>query len=727
MLNFRFRSLAVCLACAWIGVVAIADEPPETQSKEQFQSKEQVRSAAETIAQATETQSADRLWTEQGWPLLQKFCLDCHNSDDQEADLDLSPLGDPGGSKAIDGSLKRVLEMVRFGAMPPEDVEQPTEAERKLMVSALDHKLYAASCEGPTRPGTVTARRLNRAEYNHSVRDLFGIDIEPASDFPSDEVGAGFDNNSDVLSLSPILMEKYIEAGEKIAEQLILDPSSWPKIEKIVTAEDLFVSGDAKLDTANGWFFAPGTFAWAEFDVPTSGSYRLSIRGGTAGQDDSPMSVAIYDQNGELRELSRLKYFGGGRKSSRSIKRIELNKGKQRLYFMPVTPAQQAGLIIGQSVSETFASVDDQVVADATARRQEEHERYKEIDAESYPFLIRQIDLRGPHQYLPNAFPETHNRVVVSEAEQVNNRWREVPESAARCLRPLLRKAFRGPVSDEEVKAYVNLVSAAVKRGDSYYQGLRVAVTGILVSPRFLFRIETPPEDFEPESDGSVRLTEHQLATRLSYFLWSSTPDEPLLDDADEGKLNGENIDFHIRRMLQDSRSDALATQFAAQWLGLRNLDQHEVDSDQYASFTRTLRESMKRETELLFMHMVRENRPIAELLTSDFTFVNNELATHYGIQGVPSEEFKQVSLVDLPRRGVLSHASVLTLTSNPQRTSPVKRGKWILENIFGTLLPTHLPGCLNLRKRRPPRRTRVFVNNWKCTAPVQLVPLAIE
>jgi mono/diheme cytochrome c family protein len=701
VLDIRFRFIAMMVASALAGSTAVADETAQGSTDRQSRDDQQ---------QKAEKQSPDDRWAAQGWPLVQNVCHDCHNADDREAELDLSQLGDPDAFQAIDGSLKRILEIVRFGAMPPEDADQPSDEERKSLVDALDHKLYAASCDLTVRPGRVTARRLNRAEYNHSVRDLFGIDFQPANDFPSDEVGAGFDNNSDVLSLSPILMEKYIEAAEKITEELITDPSAWPKLEQIVAAEQLFVSGDAKLDTANGWFVAPGTFVWTEFEVPTSGTYRLSFRGGASSKDKAPLTVAVYDDTGLLRAFHRMQYFGGGRSASRSLRRIELSKGKQRLYFVPILkPEQESKLEIGESVSEQIANIDDQIIADAKAKRDQEHQRHKEIDAEAYPFLIRQIDLRGPHEYSPAAFSDAYNRVVISEAKQRNNQWRDVSKAASECLRPVMRRAFRGQVSDEEVRAYVDLVTDVVDRGDSYYRGLRVAITGVLVSPRFLFRIETPPEDFEPEPDGSVRLTDHQLATRLSYFLWASTPDEALLDDADDSKLKGAVIDNHVRRMLQDPRADALATQFAAQWLGLRNLERHEADNDRFAAFTPTLRAAMKRETELLFLHLVRENKPIADLLTCDFTFVNDELASHYGIDGVQQKDFKRVSLVDLPRRGVLSHASVLTLTSNPQRTSPVKRGKWILENIIGTPPPDPPAGVPDLEETKTAKADASF------------------
>lgn len=688
MFNFEVRFFAIFLLVALIGFHSSADQP--------------------TPGDANGDRAVNDAWLDQGWPLVQTYCIDCHNSDNQEAELDLETLGNRSTLDANSGSMKRILEMVRFGAMPPEDGDQPSDGERRKLVDALDQKLYAASCDSRPRPGKVSARRLNRAEYNHSIRDLFGIDIQPGKDFPSDEVGAGFDNNGDVLSLSPVLMEKYLEAAEGIATQVIQDPTDWPKMSQDFDAKKMLVSGDAKMDSTGGWFLAKDSFAWVDVEVPASGRYMLMIRGGKAVNEKEKMKVAVYDEQGISLGTHRFNYFGGGGNSRRSEKRLELSKGKHRLFFEPLkTPSEDQKM--GETVSEAFASLDETVVADAVERQQGEHEKHDEIDPNDYPFLIRQVAIRGPTDYLPAAFSDVHNRVVVSRAKSVRNRWQGVRVSAKACLEPLMRRAFRSEVSDEDVEPYVDLVAAATDRGESYCRGLQLAVTGVLVSPRFLFRVETPPQDWPTEEDRSAAVTQYQLATRLSYFLWASTPDDELLDDAADGKLTGDAIAKHVRRMLADPKADALATQFAAQWLGLRNLEQHEADNEKFAAFTPSLRTAMKRETELLFMHMVRNNRPITEILTSDFSFVNKELAQFYGVDVVDQDQFERVSLTDLPRRGVLSHASVLTLTSNPQRTSPVKRGKWILENIFGTPPPDPPAGTPNLEETKTAKADASF------------------
>lgn len=672
VLSFEVRIIASVLFAALIGPGGFADQSVDDGNHQYH--------------------AADEAWLKQGWPLVQTFCVDCHNADNQEAELDLSTLGDLSTFGQNAGSMKRILEMVRFGAMPPEDADQLSDLERKGLVAALDNKLYQSSCDERPRPGKVSARRLNRAEYNHTIRDLFGIDIQPANDFPSDEVGAGFDNNGDVLSMSPALMEKYFDAAEAVAAAVIQDPTTWPKIRNVIPAEKSFLSGDTVVDSDGGVFMAKDSFGWVDVEVPSSGRYGLVIRGGKSVDGEGRSRIAVYDESGLLLGDFRFRYFGGGNQSKRTERQIKLTKGKHRLYF----ELEQTGrddLSVGETISPKFATLDDQIIGAAVDRQKQEQQRLEEIDAANYPFMFRNIELQGPSEHLPDAFSDAHNRVVVASAQKFGDKWRSVPESAAESLRPLLRRAFRTEVTDDDVKPYVDLVVAATDRGENYYQGLRLAVTGILVSPRFLFRIETAPKDWSIEEDNSAALTQHQLATRLSYFLWASTPDAELLDAAAADQLKDAAIEHQVRRMIQDPKADALATQFAAQWLGLRNLEEHEADINQFANFTPSLRHAMKRETELLFMYMVRNNRPITEILTSDFTFANNELASFYGIEGVNQEQFVRVSLTDLPRRGVLSHASVLTLTSNPQRTSPVKRGKWILENVFGTPPPDPPPG----------------------------------
>ena len=646
-------------------------------------------------AEDTRSKSGDS-WSETGWPLVQQYCIDCHNEDTQEGELDLSNYRTLGQLEESGGSMQRVLEMVRFGAMPPDDVERPSEPERKRLVAALDRAMFAVSCDLRPRPGKVTARRLNRAEYNHTVRDLFGMDLRPADAFPSDEVGAGFDNNGDVLSLSPMQVEKYLAAAEQVADAVLIDPESLPKINEDRPSDQLLVSGDAQTGRFNGRFLHVDAFAWADFEVPVSGEYRVRVRGGASDRGEKG-TIAVFDGEGLLRGKAELKYYGGSGSSQRSEFKLKLDAGPVRLIVEPIEGDRK--LEVGKTRSEKFARLDPKLIEEAAKRQKQPLKPNRRIDESKFPFMIRTISVEGPRKHPDDAFPPSQHRILRRYARFDGNKWHEVEKSATESLRPLMRRAFRGPVSDEEVKPYAALVTAATERGESYYRGMQIAISAVLVSPRFLFRVETPPEDATPEADGSMRLTQHQLATRLSHFLWSSTPDERLLEDADKGRLKGKAIEQHVRRMIEDPKSEALGSQLAAQWFGLRNLDSHEADTDQFDAFTPSLREAMSQETELLFMHMVRGNRPVAELLTADFSFLNQELAAHYGLDVDGGKQFQRVSLKQTPRRGILSHASFLTLSSNPARTSPVKRGKWILENILGTPPPEPPAGVPELEE----------------------------
>ncbi len=638
-------------------------------------------------------------WQDDGWPLMKEFCLDCHNSDVQEAELDLSGFESLSAIEGGDGAMRRVLEMVRFGAMPPEDADSPSDVERRALVDSLDRTLFEVSCDLRPRPGKVTARRLNRSEYNHSIRDLFGIDLRPADVFPSDEVGAGFDNNGDVLSLSPMLVEKYMAAAEQVASRVLVDPATLPRIDDTRPGDQLYIVGQVKTGSFYGRFLARDTFVWADFDVPVRGEYRLRVDGGSSRKNSEPTLVAVFDGKGMLLGTGELGYYGGSGGSENFELRLTLEKGDHRFFIEPIETARD--LVPGKTHWETLASLDPGVIEQAGREQQQVLKPDRDFDESDFPFMIRRVRLEGPTTPPEGSLPASQRQLLRKVAHQQRDRWVGVAEAATECLQPLMRRAFREPVSKEQVKPYAQLVVAATERGDSYYEGLQVAISAVLISPRFLFRIETPADGYQHQPGQDVPLTQHQLATRLSYFLWSSLPDEQLLSDADRGRLDEKRLADHVRRMIADDKANTLASEFAAQWLGLRNLGQHEVDGDRFEGFDDDLKQAMSRETELVFMHLVRENRPIAELLTADYSYLNERLAKHYGIDGVQGDHFRRVSLNETPRRGILSHASVLTLTSNPARTSPVKRGKWVLENVLGTPPPDPPAGVPELEQTK--------------------------
>ena len=660
---------------------------------------------AQPPQRSEDVSKASENWVSNGWPLIQRFCLDCHDQDNKEGELDLSSYDSFERLESHGGAVQRLLEMVQFGAMPPEDANQPTSHERKTLVDAIDRTLFAASCDLRERPGKVTARRLNKTEYNNSIRDLFGMALRPADAFPSDEVGAGFDNNGDILSLSPMLMEKYLAAAEKVASQVLIDPDSLPKLDMERGGDQLRLHGESKVGRFSGRFLADQAFAWADFDIPVDGEYRIRVDGGNAMTDSEPTVVAIYDGTGLLRGHGSLKYYGGSGGAQSFSFRSDFKRGPLRLFMLPHDGDDK--LVDGRTVSNRLKDLDPSVIEAGEERAMQPLKLEDRFDRLVYPFMLRRISISGPSQQPKNAYPPSQDLIVRRAASKKDGSWQEVKVAAIECLRPLLRRAFRQSVTEKEVEPYANLVVVATDRGESYYRGLQFAITAMLMSPRFLFRVETPPADWIRNGDEAVALTPTQIATRLSYFLWSSSPDDQLLRDAEAGKLSHQKLEQHVRRMIADERAASLGSEFAAQWLGLRNLVSHEADTDQFETFSHSLKNSMVMETQLLFMHLLRENRPVSELLLSEYSFINAELASHYGIEGIDWEGeqkgvgdgFQRVSLAGTPRRGILTHASVLTLTSNPGRTSPVKRGKWILENVLGTPPPEPPPGVPELNE----------------------------
>jgi hypothetical protein len=460
-------------------------------------------------------------------PLLTKYCVSCHGGEKPRGRLALDKFKEEADILKNRPVWEKVSKAVKSSEMPPRFGRRPkpTAEERQLIGSWLDATLGAVDCGLKRDPGRVTIRRLNRTEYNNTIRDLVGVPFQPADDFPADDVGYGFDNIGDVLTLPPLLMEKYLAAAEKITDEAFNSPELKKKL-----------------------------------------------------IGDPPPSHA--------------------------------KPGKK--------------MAAARDVLGRFA-----------------------------------------------------------------------------------RRAFRRSVTKEEVDRFAGLVELADKNGDSYEKGIELALQAILVSPHFLFRIELDKEPGNPDAVHAVN--DFEMATRLSYFLWSSMPDDELLTLAEKGTLRKDgNLKKQIERMLKDSKARALVENFAGQWLQLRNLRTAAPDPETYPAFDDSLRSAMVKETELFFEAVVKEDRSILDFLDADFTFVNERLAKHYGIAGVKGDEFRRVSFTPSSpgqggegrvRGGVLTQASILTLTSNPTRTSPVKRGKWILENILGTPPPPPPPDVPELKE----------------------------
>jgi mono/diheme cytochrome c family protein len=605
-------------------------------------------------AQGSKPPSGSSSFSLQVQPIVSKYCAGCHGPEKPKGGLNLTSYTSETSALKDLKAWSKVLDAVRDGSMPPDDRPQPSEAEAGRMVQYLEGLVSKASCKVAQDPGRVTLRRLNREEYNNTIRDLVGVDFRPADDFPSDDVGYGFDNIGDVLTLPPLLMEKYLAAAEKVADLAILAADQPKGPTRRFPAPSIARGGNGNIHGESGfWLLASNGEVGVDHAFTKSGNYILRAR-------------AFGQQAGS--ELPNLAFLIDG-KPARSFE--VKNEEDSPVVF-------ESKIKIKMPVSRFAAAFTN----DAW------YPDFPDPKKRDRNLAIDWIEVVGPMYSLPNDLPESHKRIIFRRPTASNRR-----EVAREVLQKFATRAFRRPVTPNELDRLVGLVDLALKNGDKFERGIQVAMQAILVSPHFLFRVEL---DTRP---GAPRLlNDLELASRLSYFLWSSMPDDELLDLATRGQLRaGKNLDLQVARMLKDSKSKEFVENFAGQWLQTRNLKLASPDRGRFNQFDEPLRRAMAREVELFFAAVVHDDRPIADFLHADYTFLNERLAKHYGIAGVAGDKFRRVHLTDAARGGVVTMASTLTVTSNPTRTSPVKRGKWILEEILGTPPPPPPPNVADL------------------------------
>lgn len=558
-------------------------------------------------------------------PFVARHCGSCHNQKLKTANLSLDQYRDAASAGQAPHVWQDVLDKLSSGKMPPPGLPKPRPAEVHAVSQWIESLLARTGAARRPDPGRVTARRLNRFEYNNSIRDLLEIDFHPADDFPADDSGYGFDNIGDVLSLSPVLMEKYLAAAEKIARLAIAaDPPMKPTIVRY-KAE--------KLDQVGQRLRVRHTF-------PVEAEYELRVGlGGRRPDALQTLRLALWLDD-------------------RPVKRFDVHLAPDRPRAFEARVPVRAG--------------DHQV-------------RAAILEEESKPsILVDAIEVRGPFQTGAAAVPESHRRVFVCGHPGGEHQ----PVCARAIVANLARRAWRRPVTGSEVDKLAGFVALARAEGEPFEKAVRVALQAILVSPHFLFRIER-----DPKPGTAHPISDLELASRLSYFLWSSLPDEELLRRAENRTLSQPAVlDTQVRRMLADPKSGRLAENFGGQWLQLRNLDSVKPDPERFPQFNDDLREAMRRETGMFFEAVMREDRSILDFLDANYTFLNERLARHYGIPGVQGEEFRRVDLDGEQRSGVLTHASVLTVTSYANRTSPVLRGKFLLENFLNAPPPPPPP-----------------------------------
>ncbi|MCB8932560.1 MAG: DUF1592 domain-containing protein [Fimbriimonadaceae bacterium] len=583
-------------------------------------------------------------------PMIAKYCFPCHAGSTPAGGANLAAAKSEEDLRANPGVWARAAENLRSGRMPPVGAAQPDSKQREAAADAIEAVL--TDCLRPD-PGRVTIRRLNRAEYDNTIRDLVGLDLGLAGDFPSDDVGEGFDNIGDVLSLSPLLMEKYLAAAETIAQKAIVVPENRSTV---FEGDDLrFDAGVNPLPSGERVMFTNAE-VYGVREFPKGGAYRIRVRayGQQAGPDPARMAILL-----DGRELARFDVLAVRAKPQFYEVPVELASGRHR---------------IGAAFLNDYYKPDAANPAD--------RDRNLAVDS---------IEVVGPAGAAPQ-LPPSHVRIVTAVPSGELSR----EEATRRVLQAFASRAFRRPATADEVDKLVRIALMAQREGEPYERGLQLGVEAVLASPQFLFRVE-----LDADRAGEVReLNAYELASRMAYFLWSSMPDARLEALAASGELLRPDVRRQeLGRMLKDPKSEALGQNFAEQWLQLRKLQIVAPNKDQFPTFGPEMRDAMRRETLLFFQEIQRQDRSVLEFLDGKFTYVNGLLAKHYGIPGVQGPAFVRVALDGKRRAGVLTQASVLTVTSNPTRTSPVKRGKWILEQILGTPPPPPPPGVSDLKE----------------------------
>jgi len=578
-------------------------------------------------------------------PLLARSCAPCHNNQLASGGLNIDLFSKPGSVIERRAGWEKILQKLRTGQMPPQGAARPPADQIQALIQFVQNQFEQHDRAVIPDPGHVTARRLNRSEYSNTIRDLLGIEFHAERDFPTDDSGHGFDNIGDVLTISPILMQRYLAAAERIAAKTL---GADPLPPKPIVAEY-----HAKNKTIRRPNFST---IEATHRIQWDGEYIVRIgMPGERAPDGKPVTMGFWMDSALLQTMP-----------------VE-TKPSGLVYFHPYSEAEmRLALPEGDHVFRA-GFMDDPFVKGLT-----EEDAYSDKKNK----FINSMTFVGP--FATQAEKPSRRKVLICDPNSG-------PDCVERILSTLARRAYRRPVTKDEVASLLRFVSLARSEGQTPEQGIQLAIQAILVSPHFLFRIEHDPDPTDPAMIHNI--SEVELASRLSYFLWSSMPDDELLAAAEAGQLRTPGVlETQVKRMLADPRSAALANNFVGQWLETRNLDTVEPDLQKFPEWGPDLRNAMKTETWMFFNAILSENRPLSDFLDARFTFLNDLLAKHYGIDGVAGPGFRRLDLNTEQRGGILSQASVLTVSSYSNRTSPVIRGKYVLQNILGAPPPPPPP-----------------------------------
>jgi mono/diheme cytochrome c family protein/PAS domain-containing protein len=608
---------------ALVSAATVFQHPPAGL---EFLASAQEASAASTLAVNPDTyETAVK-------PLIQQNCVGCHNSVKLKGDLDLEPFLTKSGDEALKNRevLELVIQKLAAGEMPPAGKPKPPAQQVAAAGAWIEQQYALLDSKLPPNPGRIVAHRLNRYEYNNTVRDLLAVNLHFADDFPPDPYGYGFDNIGDVLSLSPMLTEKYMKAAEQVAHAAI--PTGPPPKSLQVRYEPQRMGQRDHVDVQT------------MHDFPVDGTYTLrfgweeTVTKGTSGTAH---------------------FYIDGKEVSRQP--MVINRTQEEAMYARDIPVTQ-----GPHLFEAYS----EVAPDSPGPP----------GKKAHVPDITEMEVIGPIKVSPPQQTASYRRIFFNGPPAKSHQAAYNREIVTR----LAHRAYRRPVTKPEIDRLVGLTKLVRSHGGSFEEGVQIALEAILMSPDFLFRIEQDPPAGSPH-----RVSDLELASRLSYFLWSSMPDDELLSVAEKSQLHTPDVlHAQVRRMLADPKAHSLASNFGGEWLQTRNLQFQKPDHKAFREYDAQLEDAMRTETEMFFQAVVSEDRSILDFLDGKFTFLNERLANLYGIPGVQGRDFRRVSLEGTQRSGVITQASVLTASSYPTRTSPVIRGKWVLENILDTPPP---------------------------------------
>ncbi len=613
------------------------------------------------------------------WQTWKVYCDSCHTGPKARAKLNLENL-DLAHLDAHGETWEKMLAKLRNREMPPVGLPRPTAATYETLVKSIESERDRVVQTRPN-PGRPTLHRLNRTEYRNAIRDLLAVEADVSELLPPDDAGYGFDNIGDVLSVSPVLMEGYLTAARKISRSAIGDRTSGPVVANYELPRFLIQDDRMSEDLPLG---SRGGLA-VRHNFALDGEYVLRIKLQHNGYTYT-LGTEHARQIDVRLDGQKIKQFtiGGDYKGKRPVQPNSFTQGPYEKYLMYVDqnlelrfPAK-AGTHLVQVTFPNYAAEPEGIfeppVADYSYALS-----YGRSDTEP---AVASLSIGGP--YAARGVGETPSRAQIFICRPASANDEE--SCARRIISNLAHRGFRRPVADADLEELMGFYQS-VRSAGSFEDGIESAMQRILVDPEFIFRIERDP----PQAGaGTVnRISDLELASRLSFFLWSSIPDDQLLDLAEQGKLNDPaTLEGQVRRMLADPRAESLVTNFAGQWLYLRNIDKVAPNPDVFPDFDANLRQGFQKETELFFDSMIKEDRSVLDLINADYTFLNERIARHYQIPNIYGSHFRRVALNDENRKGLLGQGSILAVTSYATRTAPTIRGKWLLENILGTPPP---------------------------------------